>query len=152
MEQENQSILNQGLDHQTSQLLNTSASWGRMLGIVGFIMSALMIAMGVMMFRTPGNLAGAGIDQSQMPAGAMRMAGTMGLIIYVFMGILFGIGSKFIYYFGVKTSEALRSGNTNNLHKGLSGLKNYMAFWTILMIISVLFSLIGVVGMAMMPR
>jgi hypothetical protein len=71
------------------------------------------------------------------------------MAMYIAIGVVIIIGSIFPLMFGNKASAALRSNDANGLRSSFSSLRNYFAFWSILMIIGLLLTIIGIAGGAM---
>ena len=154
MEQDQDTSLFQlNIDGQSSYTLKNAASWAKVLAIVGFIMAILFVIFGVMMQTLMEKAtSGSRYYGEEIGTGGMKMAGTMGLIIYVILGALYAISSLFSLNCANKISSALKTNDQAMLNAGFSGARNYFAFWAIMMIICLLFMLIGVAGMAFAPK
>ena len=70
------------------------------------------------------------------------------MITYIVMGLILLISSIFALNFGNKITRALRTNDQMSLTAGFAGVRNYFAFWAILMIICLLLMLIGVADLA----
>ena len=152
-DQNSSSLFQLSVDGPGSYILRSAASWAKVLAITGFIISILFIILGVvmqaMLSKAPtGRYYGEDLGSSSKMVGAM---GTMGLILYVFIGILYGISSLFAYNFASKISGAVKTNDQVMLNAGFSSARNFFAFWAILTILAVLMVLISVAGIASMP-
>jgi cbb3-type cytochrome oxidase subunit 3 len=72
--------------------------------------------------------------------------GNAGLIAYVIMGLIFIISSMFALNGGNKINQGLKANDQAALNTGFAGVRNYFAFWTILMILFLLLILISLLG------
>jgi hypothetical protein len=133
------------LDATNSYTLRSAASWGRVLGVVGIIMGLLFFVFGIMMQTMIKNMESMSTYRNEM-AGNTQMAANLGLVMYIFIGILVIVASMFVLNFGNKTLKALKTNDQAALSAGFAGARNYFAFWAILSIISLLLMVIGLAG------
>lgn len=154
MEQDqNTSLFQLNIDGQSSNTLKNAASWAKILAIVGFIVAFLFVIFGVMMQSVMGKMSTGGrYYDDEIGKGGMQMAGTMGLIIYVICGGLYAISSLFALNFANKITAGLKTNDQAQLNAGFGGVRNFFAFWAVLMIICLLFLLIGLAGIAVAPK
>lgn len=145
MEPQNTSLFQLNLDAQNSYTLRNMASWAKILGFVSIIIGLLCIVMGILVqkFANDGTLEsqyrGTGLSSSTF--------GNMGLIIYVIMGVIYGLSGMFAVNAGNKIGTGLRTNNMEVLNAGFAGARNFFALWAILMILFLILILIGVLGM-----
>lgn len=149
---QNTSLFQLNLDAANSYTLRSAASWAKVLAVVGFIMAAVFVILGIMMQSMINRVTGRGLYDEGFGRGSMQMAGTMGLIIYVIGALLYAVSSMFALNFSNKITTALKTNDQAALNAGFAGVRNYFAFWTVLMIICLLFMLIGLAGIASVPR
>jgi len=147
MEQnQNTSLFQLNLDAQNSYTLRSAASWAKVLGIVSMIMGILFVILGVIVQQVI-NKAGGEFDSSLRGSGFSSSAlGNMGLFIYVLVGLIYILSAVFALNAGNKISGGLRNNDQAMLNAGFAGARNYFAFWAVLLIISLLFVLLGIIG------
>ena len=142
MEQnQNTNLFQLNLDAQNSYTLRSAASWAKVLGIVGMIIGILCIILGVMVQQNINR-----VSFRNESGFSTSTLGNMGLIVYVVMGLIFVISSMFAMNAGNKISRGLRSNDQASLNGGFAGVRNYFAFWSVLMIIFLILILISVLG------
>ena len=152
MEQNQQSpgtsLFQLNLDAGNSYTLRSAASWAKVLAVCGIIMGILFFVIGVMVQNAISNTnfndreyGGGGFG------GSNKMLANAGMITYIILGLILVISSIFALNFSNKTSRALKTNDQASLSGGFAGIRNYFAFWAILMIISLLLILISVAGM-----
>ena len=152
MEQDNNSsIFSLSMDFQSSSVLKSAASWARLLAILGFVLAVLSVIIAVKM---PSTMKAApameGYGDPAANATATKMAGTIGLVTYCFMGLIFAISSTISLTFARKTNMALAANDSVTLTEAFSSLKNFFVLWTVLTILTVLLMLITVAGVIAM--
>ena len=64
------------------------------------------------------------------------------MVMYILMGGLTILGNVFLLNYANKISTAIKTNDQATLNSGFAGLRNYCAFWAIIMIIGLLFMLI----------
>ncbi len=136
------------VDPQTGNSLRSAASWGKILGILGIIFGVLFIIIGIMVRSA---MTTAFNEYNDYPGyrGSTSGMASFGMAIYIVMGIMTIIGSIFALNFGNKAAAALRTNDNIMLGSSLNNLRNYFAFWGVLMIIGLLLTIIGIAGGAM---
>ena len=148
MEQnQNSSLFSLNLDAQNSYTLRSVASWARILGIVSIIIAIICIIIGIVFQQKAGQLDGFDSYSSRRSGISSNSLGTMGLAIYVVMGLLYGVSGMFALNAGNKINGGLKTNNMELLNGGFAGARNFFAFWAILMILFLLLILIGFLGM-----
>ena len=81
--------------------------------------------------------------------GSTSTAANIGMTFYIIMGVITIIGSIFPLSFGGRASAALRANDSAQLRSSFSALRNYFAFWAVLMILGLLLVIIGIAGGSM---
>lgn len=142
---QNSSLFQLNLDAGNSYALKSAASWARVLAVVGFICGILFVIMGILVQNSAGGRYRGYSDYE----GSGSTAANIGMAVYVITGIILIISSIFALNFANKISRALRANDQYSLSSGFAAVRNYFAFWAILMILSLLLMLIGVAGIAM---
>lgn len=141
---QNTSLFGLSIDQNASSILKAAAQWGRILAICGFIVGGLMIILGIIVQSTVSNLSG-GYGYRSSDAGIF---GAAAMIVYVLFGLIFIVSSIFALNFANKTSTGLKGNDQNSLNAGLAGIRNYLAFWAILLILWLLLVLIAILNIA----
>lgn len=138
------SLFQMNLDAQNSYNLRSSASWAKVLGVVGIITGTiLIIMMAIALSKIEGNSYGyrrsSGFDEV--------FATKTGIWIVILTGIIFIVGGIFSFNFGNKMNAALKSNDQNGLNTGFAALRNYFALRSITLIIVLLLLLISLSNM-----
>lgn len=143
---QNTPLFQLNLDANNGYTLRGAASWGKVLGIVGIITGILLFVIGVLVNNAVNRYGGYGAYGSNT-----RMAGNIGMVVYMIMGLVMVVSSIFTLNFGNKIGMALRTNDQNFLNSGFAAARNYFAFWTIICIIFLLLLLITVFGLLANP-
>lgn len=140
------SLFQMNLDAQNSYNLRSSASWAKVLGVVGIMTGIILI---IMMAITLSRIEEAGrYSRYDRSSGIEEIfAAKTGLWIIIITGIIFIIGGAFSYNFGNKIGAALKSNDQNGLNGGFAALRNYFALRSITLIIVLLLLLISLANM-----
>lgn len=150
MEQQNQtqsSLFSLNLDAQNSYTLRSAASWARVLGIVGIIIGILFFITGILVQQAIKKNYGLYDSYSYRRSGmSAESLGAAGMAVYILLAIVFIVSSIFALNAGNKITRGLQTNDQPTLNAGFAGVRNYFAFWAILMIIFVMLMLIGVMG------
>lgn len=141
----NTSLFQLNLDANTGYTLRSAASWAKVLGWVGIIVSVLLFVIAVLFQTAMSESGGRYYDED---FGGGKMIGNMGLILYVIVGLLYLISSLFALNFGNKVARALKTNDQVALNSGFAAARNLFAFWAILMILALLLMIISVASMA----
>ncbi len=143
-QQQNSSLFSLNLDAQNSYTLRSMASWSKVLGVVGIILGILFILLGILVQQAVSQYDG---YRSYRSSGLSASAiGTAGLAVYVVLGLIMIITSVFALNCGSKINAALRSNDQAALSSGFANARNYFAFWAIIIIIILLFTLISILS------
>ncbi len=143
MEQnQNTSLFQLNLDAQNSYTLRSAASWAKVLGIVGMIIGILFIIAGIIAQQA---ISRYGYDYRSSGISARAM-GNAGLVVYVVLGLIMIVTSIFAINGGNKITAGLKGNDQATLNAGFAGVRNYFAFWAVLLIICLLFMLLGILG------
>jgi hypothetical protein len=151
----NENLLNNELqiDPTAAVHLKEAAMWGRFLGIVGFIISALLVIVALFAGTLIAKL------MSANPYGGSAMGGSMGGIVTVLYLIIAAITffiSLLMYRFGARTKTALLTNDQSSLNGGFSSLKILLRVYGIVTIIYLGFLalalIVGIAGAAFSSR
>ncbi len=129
------------VDTSTHGHLKETAMWAKLLGIVGFVMSALL---GVFSF-----FAGTIFDKMSQDGygaydkNAAAMGATMITVIYLIFAAIGLMVSLFTYRFAVKMKAALLSNDQTSLNDSFKNLKFLFRFYGVIALIYIFFLVIG---------
>lgn len=150
MEQnQNTSLFQLNLDAQNSYTLRSAASWAKVLGICGMILGILFVILGIMVqqaisrYESMGAYGGYRYRSAGMSMGTL---GNIGMAFYIVVGLVFVITSIFAINAGNKINQGLRANDQATLNAGFAGVRNYFAFWAIIIIILLLLMFLGIAG------
>jgi hypothetical protein len=147
MEQnQNSSLFSLNLDAQNSYTLRSVATWAKVLGIVSLITAVLCVIIGVVFQQNAGQLSGFDSYNSRRSGMSSSSLGSMGLVIYVVIGLLYGLSGLFALNAGNKINAGLKTNNMELLNGGFANARNFFAFWAILMMLFLFLILIGLLG------
>ncbi len=136
------------ISNEIRLFLSEISKWSKFLAIVGFVMAALIILIGIafMLFGSAFTV--------QLPT-PVAFTGMIG-VIYVAMGLLYYFPAKYSYDFSTYVRQALAIQNQEALVYAFAKLKSFYKFWGILTIIvlgiyavAIVFGLLGTVIGAM---
>lgn len=136
---QNTNLFQLNLDAQNGYTLRSAASWAKVLGVVGLIIGILCVILGVLVQQVVSN--GSFRNETGFSASTI---GNAGMIVYVVIGLIFIISSMFAINAGNKVSRGLRTNDQASLNGGFAAIRNYFAFWTILLIIVLVLILISI--------
>jgi|SRR5690606_1754240 len=132
------------INNEIRFFLSEITKWSKFLAIVGFIMAALIILIGIAFI-----LFGSAFT-AQLPTQFV-FTGMIG-VIYIAMGLLYYFPAKYLYDFSTYARQALALRNQESLTYAFAKLKSFYKFWGILMIIvlgvyavAIVFVLLGAV-------
>jgi|SRR6185437_11853113 hypothetical protein len=117
------------LDQQATTYLSESARWARFLSVLGFVMCALLILVGLFM----GSIVSTALSSS-MGAGSY-FGGTFFTMLYVIIALVYFFPCLYLFQFGSKMRTALRNNDQELLSLSLKNLKSCFKFFGILAII-----------------
>jgi len=141
---QNQSLFGLTIESNTASTMSSSAQWSRVLAWCGIIMGVIFVVLGFLIQTIMSKASSVSRYESNDGfSGSMALAGGMGMIIYIIMGGLTILGNVFLLNYANKISTAIKTNDQTTLNSGFAGLRNYCAFWAIIMIIGLLFMLIG---------
>jgi hypothetical protein len=144
MDQENKNLFGLTIEANTASTMSSSAQWSRILAWCGIIMGAMLVIFGLLFQMMLSKATSINrFESNDGFAGGMAFAGGAGMVMYIIMGGLTILGNVFLLNYANKISTALKTNDQGTLNAGFAGLRNYMAFWGIIMIICLLFMLIG---------
>ncbi len=132
------------IDNVATGHLKECATWGKFLGVMGFVISSIITIMGI--------AAGFSISRlgSSYSGRRLRLAEGGGVALLYLAGatILFFM-SLYLFRFAQKTKMAITTDNQENITEACKNLKLYFRFAGIISIISVVLTILSVIGMVM---
>lgn len=141
------SLFQMNLDAQNSYTLRNTASWAKVLGVVSIILGALFLILGIMAqsasrsYSTYG-----GYRYRRSSAFDADGLGNMGLAVMIIVALIYAASGFFALTAGNKINTGLKTNSMETLNEGFAGVRNFFALWAILVIISLLFLLLGLLG------
>lgn len=140
----NQNLFDLQIDHQASVFLRETAKWSKFLAIVGFVICALLVLVGIFagsLLADFGTLTGMG----DMVSGA----GAVFTIIYVIIALVYFFPCLYMYNFATKMKMALNTNDQNQLNSSFGNLKSCFKFMGVLtLVILCLYALMFLIGIA----
>lgn len=135
-----------GLSSLDKEYLFTAAKWSRFLGIVGFIMTGIIVIAAISSLFLGSIFSKLG-DDNPYSSGVLAGIGSMLVGIYAIAGAIYFFISLYLYNFGTKTKLALTENDSHALTEGLKNLKSFFSLSGILAAIVVgLYGIIIVFG------
>jgi hypothetical protein len=131
-----------GHDH-----LKETAKWTKFLGILGLIVSVIIIIGSFFIGAIFAKLGSTSIDEGT--PNPMATLGAMGGVItavYLFLGVLVFFISLYLYKFGAKMKIALQNSDQAELNLSLKNLKFYFRIHGILAIIYLVIVALALIG------
>jgi amino acid transporter len=129
------------IDAATGGNLKEVAMWSRFLGILGFIYSIVISILAI--------LSGFFFEKavSRYEANGMAMIGSIFIgIIYFIMAVVIFFLSLYLFRFGNKVQLALKTNDQETLSESFKNLKLYFRFIGIFTLISLIFTVLAVIG------
>jgi len=138
---------------EIKDFLRETAKWGKFIAIVGFVMTALLVLLGIFMGLFMGSMM-ANMPDTAGLGGAM--GGALGFV-YVLIALVYIFPLLYLYRFSAKLKIALAKDDQQHLYESFRNLKSLFKFTGILMAIFIgIYALIfvlaligGLAGLAM---
>jgi uncharacterized membrane protein len=145
------SLFQMNLDAQNSYNLRNSASWGKVLGVVGIILGLVFCILCALALSQLDSYSGSSYRYRRSGLGEIFEGSSVtetkiGLWMFIITGIVFILGGLFSFNFGNKINAALKSNDQQGLNQGFAALRNYMAVRSITLILVLLLFLITIAG------
>lgn len=133
------------IDSITAGHLKETIMWAKFLGITGFILSGL-IGIGAIAAGTFfSGLMGGGRYSGDFGV----MAGGSVTVVYLLIAAVTFFMSRVLFQFAKKAQVALKNSDQENLVAAFKNLKIYFRFSGIIAIVSLIFSILGLIGIAL---
>lgn len=130
MEQLSQSenLFDLQLDQQSSAYLAETARWGKFLSILGFILTGLLLIVGIFM----GSFMASTMSAAE---GFGGISSSFFTIVYLAIALVYFFPCLYLFRFSTKAQDALRSNDQSSLTEGFKNLKSCFRFMGILTIV-----------------
>jgi len=135
------------LTPESKNHLSSAGTWAKLMGILGFVFTAFIFIMALVMILG-GNFLGnfmARDSEVEMPDGLAGMGAFAGLL-YLVIGAIYFLISWWTYRFGNEIKYGLTTHSPEHLTSAFNNLKNYFQAYGILSLIAICFMLIGILG------
>ncbi|HMK04111.1 MAG TPA: DUF5362 family protein [Ferruginibacter sp.] len=142
----NESLLNNDLqvDATAHGHLSETAKWAKFMAIAGFIFSLAILVFALYYATMLANMRSSFGD-----SGSARMGATFISIFYTIVALVWALISMYHFRFATKLQLALQVNDQVELNNALRNLRMYYRISGIVTIISLLFTVLGVVGVLM---
>lgn len=117
-----------------------AAGWGKFISVVGFVISAIIIFVGLVINKIISYAAAFNPQLAVMP-------GWWFTIFYILIGILYFFPSLFLYRFSAKSKKALLENNENILAFSFSGLRLCLQFIGVVTLIFLILYVLVIMGL-----
>ena len=145
--EEKSSIFGLTLNEESAMIIKTSASWARILSVSGFILSGIMMMLGIVtkvVFSSFEKHDYSYNDRSVQDT--LSMGGSFAMAIYIIIAVILLISSVFLYRFAKRVSTALRTNNIVTLNAAFSNMRAHLSIWAVVMIMVLLFIVLGILS------
>ena len=145
MEENNQSSLFElAIDHESSSYLTETARWAKFLSIVGFVTCGLLVLASFFIGAILSNSAFAPYGAGGMGA----LGGAFITVFYLIFAVLYFFPCLFLYRFSVRLKAALRDNDQVQLNQSLKNQKLLFKFVGILTVIVLSFYALALIVVA----
>jgi hypothetical protein len=131
------SLFGLNIDQASKGHLLEAARWGKFLAIVGFVLCALIVVLGIFWAQLMGSMGnrygGAYDDVYAEPAMGVTM-----VVMFIIMALIYFFPCLFLYRFATKMRAALSSNDQETLNTSFQNLKatfRYVGVLTLIMLI-----------------
>ncbi|WP_338792126.1 DUF5362 family protein [Bernardetia sp. Wsw4-3y2] len=126
------------ITNRSKNFLATAAFWGKIVAILGFLFTALMVLIIVAVFFTDSS------DINQEFGNFGLVSTKIGIVlIYFLTALAYLIPSLYLFFFAQKTQESIRHSDNKALEEGFKNLKSLFKFAGIITLLTlVLFGLV----------
>ncbi len=131
-QQQSENLFDLQLDQQSSVYLAETAKWGKFLSILGFILTGLLLIVGIFM----GSFVASSMATTE---GLGGMSSTFFTMIYIIIALVYFFPCLYLFRFSTKAQEALRSNEQGMLTESFKNLKSCFRFMGILTIVILAF-------------
>jgi hypothetical protein len=144
----NASSVNGGLSLEDKNYLDATSKWARFLGIFGFVISGIILLVGIVMMSLGSSL-GSMMGEAE-GFGAMGMLGPVLGIIYLLMALPSFFMSWYTYKFGVSMKQGLYTSDATKVTEGFKNLRNlFRLYGWLVAAMLILYAVLFIAGGAM---
>lgn len=123
------------VDQQTRGYLNETARWAKFLSVIGFIMCAILVIIGL----SAGTILSTLGSASSELGGMFAMGSMFFAVIYILIALLYFFPCLYLYRFGAKMKIALAAHDQQRMNESFKNLKSCFRYMGILTIIVLAF-------------
>ncbi len=131
------------VDNGNIPYLAEAAKWGKFLSILGFIFCALIVLVALLAGTFMSTLLSQ--FESQGMAGLGSISGTVIIIYYLLIAVLYFFPCLFLFNFSSKMQTAIRNNDQIYLNNSFKNLKSLFKFWGILTVIFLCIFAVGII-------
>ncbi len=131
------------IDNGNIPYLAEAAKWAKFLSIIGFIFCALIILVALLSGTILSTLFSQLETQSSANLGSI--SGTIIIIYYILIAVLYFFPCLFLFNFASKMQTAIRNNDQIYLNNSFRNLKSLFKFWGILTVIGLCICVIAVI-------
>jgi|SRR5690242_3645953 len=132
------------VDSSNIPYLAEAAKWAKFLSIIGFIFCALIIVIALLMGTALSAVFSQLETQSSM-AGLGAIGGTVLMIYYIVIAIVYFFPCLFLFNFASKMQTAIRNNDQVYLNTSFRNIKSFFKFWGIVTIIVLCIFVIAII-------
>jgi Family of unknown function (DUF5362) len=143
MDQDQSSLFGMGIDPTSKLHLAEAARWARFLAIIGFVMCALLIVLGIFagsIFSIFTNRYSSGYSSG---SDMTNTFGAVFIVLYAIIAVIYFFPCLFLFRFASLMKSALASNDQDMLNGSFQNLKKLFRYVGILTIIALAFYLIA---------
>ncbi|HRE52801.1 MAG TPA: DUF5362 family protein [Flavitalea sp.] len=140
MEQQNSNVFDLHYDQESAGYFEQSAKWARFIAIVGFVFCGLFAVASFFMgsiFSSMPEMSGVGMGM--LGGGAV----TAFYLIFALIGFF---PCLYLYRFATQLQEAIKANDMAKMNYALKNLKSYFKFIGILLIVTLAFYAVAIIG------
>jgi hypothetical protein len=119
--------------------LQTTAKWGKFLGILGFIFTGLLVIGSLIMGTMLSSFGGSELG------GIFALGSGMLTFVYILLAAVYFIPSLFLYNFSTSTQRSLRSNEQMDFEKAFHNLSRLYQFFGIFTVVIISFYAFAIV-------
>ena len=151
MEENQTQLFSLTIDPLIKSHLSETARWGKFLAILGFILCALIVIVGIFFGTFLGSLMG----RTENPYGSVGYSSSFGAVAavaYIFFAVVYFFPCLFLFRFSTKMKTALNANEQTDLTLAFQNLKSlfrYVGIITVILLgIYLIIFLIAILGAA----
>ena len=143
MEQNQQPLFGLSIDGQSKNFLAESAKWGKFLAIIGFIVCALIIILGIFMATASSEMDSAFRQYGAGGSGDFEGLGVVMAVVYILVALIYFFPCLYLLRFSNHMKTALATDNLSSLTTSFQNLKSMFKFVGIFTIVILAFYLLA---------